>query len=232
MNNKDFNRLACVGTLALLGGTSVWAQNTIYYNAGNYNGGALQMVNGLEVGNEITVTPANVGLMNSFGIEYYAPTLDNAGDIGIEVNFYTNNNPNASPGTLFYSTGWYYGLVSASPIGQTITYNTTDFENPTLGGQRWSPPNLIPGDWTFTVTFTNLDAGDTVELPLANNSSGTVTSYGDYWVNNNGSWELLTNSVPANFLVDITATPEPTSCALAVMGGALLLGINKLRRKY
>ena len=64
---------------------------------------------------------------------------------------------------------------------------------------------------------------------LANNQTGI--SYGDYWVNYGGNWTLMTNaSSAANFVVNFSGVPEPTTLGLAILGGALLLGA-KLRRK-
>ena len=69
-------------------------------------------------------------------------------------------------------------------------------------------------------------------MPLAANTPG-VTG-GEYWVNNSGSWELLTNAIigPANMLVDLESpVPEPSVFGFAAVGGALLWRLNKLRRK-
>jgi hypothetical protein len=84
------------------------------------------------------------------------------------------------------------------------------------------------------VSFTNLDAFNVVQLPLANSiSNQTVQSYGDYWRNDSGAWTLLTNTAPANLVVTLTgvSVPEPSVALLGVIGSALLLSAGKLKRK-
>ena len=232
MKRTFFKILACGSILAAVNSINALADTTIYYdgNYATYNGFALQMTNGVEVGNEITVTPGNYWSMDDFQIEYYAPGNLSA-NVGVEVQFYLNNGPShitySDPGSLFFSSGWTYGLLAGNGA-YTIDYNSSEL----AGGWNTGvvPGYYIPGDFTFTVTFTNLDDSDVVEMPLANSQSTAYsTSYGDYWVNDNGTWELETNAAPANFLVDITGVPEPSTLGLAAVGGLLLMGIKRLR---
>jgi hypothetical protein len=230
MKNKHLKTLACICTVISLVGAITRADN-IYYDP-NYNGNLLQMTNGLQYGNEISVTPGYSFPITSFGIEYYAPTISSS--VGIDVQFYLNDGTAfahyTNPGTLFYNSGWTTGLTAGA---NTITYSLADL----MAGWNTGvvPSYYIPGDFTIVISFTNMTGSDSVYLPLAyNQSTSYSTSYGDYWVNNNGTWQLdyLTNGADANFIVDLTGTvPEPSTYGLTMVGAALLLGINKLRRR-
>jgi hypothetical protein len=239
MNFKYFKALVCTGTLVALGSEGAWADTTIYYDANPVISGGtnvtFQMANGQEVGNEVTVAPGSTFSMTSFGIEYYSPSTDLAlANVGVDIRFYLNNGASSgsytNPGSLFYDSTWIYGILTGG--AQSLQAQLSDLVS---GWNTNVVANyLIPGDFTFTITFTNLDGGSVIDMPLAysTTSGNYTTSYGDYWVNNNGTWQLDTNSVPANFIVDITGTvPEPSTYGLTIVGGALLLGINKLRRK-
>lgn len=242
MKQKLLKAWICAGAVAVLSTLSVRAQVSVYNSFANgYNGTSLSMTNGLEIGNEIT--PPSGGSLTGFTIEYDAPnTL--AANVAVDVRFYYNNVPYPTyptinqPGALFFDSGWFLntaaGLIQSGPQAGTgdtaydLTYNTSDFSAGAQNG--WFPNFTVPGDFTFTITWTNLTGTSEIYMPLANNTAGI--SGGEYWENNGGSWGLMTNSLsgPANFLADFEV-PEPQPFGLAAIGGAMLLAINKLRRK-
>jgi PEP-CTERM motif len=226
---KHLRKLVCAGTLLVLGGPA-WG-DVIYDSYGNANGYAFTLANGQEIGNQLTI-PTGVWTLTNFTIEYYSPQTFFTSQVGIDVRFYANDGPAtngfATPGaTPFYDSGWFYNTaLGGMPANgyQVVTYDITDFS----GGL---PLNMPTANLTFTITFTNLDGGNVVELPLANNQAGI--SYGDYWLNNGGAWTLMTNNASgaANFVVNFSGVPEPSSLALAALGGALVWGGRWLRRK-
>ena len=230
--NHPSSKLVCAAAVLTLGFTAV--AGTIYDNSGFYNGNLLQMGDGLTVGNEITMS-ANTWTLTNFSLEYYTPNVTLNSSLGVDVRFYMNNGALSggypTPGTLFYDSGWFYnnpvGTIQANGA-HTINYSGADFYG--------SPTPLtitMPGDFTFTITFANFGSPtpNTIDLPLANNTPGG--SYGDYWLYNSGSsqWTLMTNTVPANFVVDFSGTPEPSVAGLGAIGSLLLLGASKLKRK-
>lgn len=221
MKRTLLNALICAGATVALGVGSVRA-DTIYLST-NYNGNAFTMANGQEVGNQITVTPGYT--LTGFSIEYDAPG-SLATDVGVDVRFYQNdgplNNGYATPDSIFYDSGWFYNDPQESILDNgywSVTSGPMDLTFPT-------------NNFTVSITWTNLDGSSQIDMPLANNTAGPGANTGEYWLNTDGSWELLTNSVPANFIAEFDGTvPEPSTFGLAGIGGALLLGINKLRRK-
>jgi len=217
-----------VGILTTVG-ASVQA-DVIYDSYSGYNGSAFTMANGQEIGNQISLSSSTWALTN-FAIEYFTPNTTFSGSVGIDVRFYKNdgvtNNGFATPGTVFYDSGWFYGLSAGSNYW-SVTYNSSDLASGTV------PLTIsLPSTFTFSVTFTNLLGGNTIEMPLANSTSnGIVQTFGDYWLNSGGTWPLLTNTSPANLTVSAAGTvPEPSTIGLTAIGSVLLLGINKLRRK-
>jgi len=238
MKRKLLQALMCAGAVVVCCLGSARA-NTIYANTNSFNGNMFTMANGQEVGDEITV-PAGSSLA-SFAFEYDAPALL-AANVAVDVRFYLNNgvlyNGYNTPSTLLFDSGWYMNTLAGNiPSGPgpggnsayTLLYTTSDFSSGAQNG--WAPNFTVPTDFTFTITWTNLDGSSQVDMPLANNTPGI--SSGEYWLNNNGTWELLTNSAtPGNLLVDFEGqVPEPSVFALTAIGGVLFLGINKLRRK-
>jgi hypothetical protein len=225
--------LLCVGAAAGLSAGSVRAQQ-IYNDTGNYNGYLMGVTNGLQVGNQIVVDSAS---LTQFSFEYLATTAL-AANVGVDVRFYFNNgapvNGYNTPQTLFFDSGWYYntlGGIQSSPTGNNLTYTTADFAAGALA--NWNLYNYaLPTTFTFTITWTNITPNE-IEMPLANNVAGQSTGF--YWVNNNGTWSLNSqpnNNPNGNFLVDFSGqVPEPSTFGLAAIGGALLLGIQRLRRK-
>jgi hypothetical protein len=227
---KILRQFLCAGILGAVGVGGARAE-VIYDSYGNANGAAFSLANGLEIGNQITLSPG-VWTLTNFTIEYYSPQPFFTNNVGIEVRFYANDGPSTNgfptPGSTIWDSGWFYNSLvpGGMPANgyQIVTYSGTDFPP---GGLLLTMPTA---NLTFTITFTNLDAGNLVSLPLANNVAGI--SYGDYWVNNGGNWTLMTNNASgaANFVVSFAGVPEPTTLGLAALGGALLLGA-KLRRQ-
>lgn len=238
--NFKINQFVCVGIVVAFIGFNALGDTTIYDTSGSYNGNAFTNVSGQEIGNEVVLP--GVWDLSSFAIEYYAPN-PLAGTIGIDVRIYQNDGTPTpasgmypTPGSLVFDSGFFYGLASG-PLGNAVTYTTSDFSS---GG--FAAPYLLPGDFTFTVTYTNEDGSgnmDGLESPLANTpppgQPGTNYGDGDYWLNNGGSWDLLTNAVSsANLVVTLTGstpTPEPSVFYLGILGGGLLLGVNRLRKR-
>jgi len=240
--NKMIGKLIWVFAFTGMLGLNAVADTVLYDTSGSYpgsgstNGNAFTSVSGQEIGNEVVLTGA--WDLSSFAIEYYAPN-PLAPTIGIDVRIYKNDGAGTpasgmypTPSTLVFDSGFFYGLAS-DPTGNAVTYTSGDF---TAGG--FAAPYLLPGDFTFTVTYTNSDGSGNLnglESPLANSPSGQPgTSYGDYWLRNASSWDLLTNAVSAaNLVVTLTGTtdvPEPSIVCFGMIGSALLLGVNRLRK--
>ena len=214
--------------LLLLSGLGARADS--FYDSANYNGNAFTLVDGQEVGNEIFLTGSSFSLTN-FTFEYRSTSVSFSGSVGVDVRFYLNDGPTtngfATPHSLFYDSGWFTGVTPATG-GNNINYDTSDL----YGGAalNLTPGFVMPSDFTFTITFTNLAGGNGVELPLANPAAGQS---GDYWLETADGWELLTNSAPASFIANFsgTAVPEPPVLSLCVAGGALLiLGLARQRK--
>jgi len=173
--------------------------------------------------------------MTTFNVEYYSTNIFQPEQVGVDLRFYFNNGPAvngaATPGTEFFDSGWNYGLTAGAE-GDTISYSTADlYENALL---NLPAGFLLPSSFTFTLTFTNLDAENTISLPLANSPTDeAATSSGTYWLNTDGQWTLLTNSAPANLVALITGTevPEPTVPCLGAIGTLLLLTAGRWSRQ-
>lgn len=86
---------------------------------------------------------------------------------------------------------------------------------------------------TWSIVMNGIDSGEQVGLALYNPPT-TGSSYNDIW-QNTGTWDTFTFSTGdvANFGARITAVavPEPSTIALATVGGAALLGMLIRRRR-
>jgi len=235
MNLNNIQKFGCICAVTALG---FQAQgDTIYDSYSSYNGHAFSLANNQEIGSELNLNSSSWNL-SSFSIEYYSPSATLASTVGVKVRFYLNDGaPSsgfASPGTLFYDSGWFYNTIAGSIPGNgfhSIFYTSSDLYNDSL--INLPPGYTLPTDFTFTVSFTGLDDDNMVEIPLADNVTGQpATTFGDYWSNSGGTWSLLNNAAPANFVGNfVGAVPEPSTYLLSAVGGVLLLGVNKLRKK-
>ena len=230
---KQFSTKIICGAVFIAFGFNTMAA-TIYNDAALYSTNLLQVANGLEIGNEISVAP-NVWNLTNFSIEYFSSNATLNASLGVDVRFYMNNgtvtNGFAAPGTLIFDSGWFYNTLAGNLPGgaNTIIYTSTDFN----GGPV--PLSIrLPGSFTFTVTFANLGTNN-MSLPLASTQTGI--SYGDYWLYNSLSsqWTLMYNTnADANFVVNFAGgvVPEPSVLGLATIGGSLLFfGASRWKRK-
>ncbi len=231
--NRHSNKLICAGLFLSLGFTAVASE--IYNDKTLYNGSVMQALDGVKIGNEIALAPGTFQL-TSFSFEYYAPVAPPQ-NAYVDVAFYLNNGPKTNgyptPGTKVYDSGLYINSTAGMmPSGANdLLYSSSDLYSATLPLSLSLPAGyFLPNELTFTITFANL-GGKTIDLPLANNTSGL--SFGDYWLYDNisSSWSLLTNSAPANFIVDFQGVPEPSVLGLGAIGGFMLLGVRKLMKK-
>jgi len=192
-------------------------------NPGNYNG---------EAGNEIGLT----GSLSSYTITAFDVQFDflnssltttgtPAGGETVDLTFYQNNGSIVdgypSPSTVLYTTG-------------AVPFSTAGINGFTTG-QSLNDTGLsvtVPQDFTWTVTFGGLTAGETAGLAVYGPATVGDNS-GDSWVNTTGGWTLEVNAPGEPFPLEygaeafVTAVPEPSTVALGVAGAFALLAARR-----
>jgi hypothetical protein len=193
----------------------------------------------LEVGDQIKLEPGTPRNLGYFDFEYWgwnATTPGSfAGDVQARVRFYQNNgdpfNSYATPGTMFFDSGWFGGSTNGAflvPTGPTPGYRQTIYF---MAGEDFASGGLlVPDEFTWTVQFMGIGAADTVGVDIY--SPPVIgENYPDYW-ENNGGWKLMTNTVPMDFGARFYAVPEPTSFGISLFGGlGILTLVRWLRRR-
>lgn len=240
---QHFTKILCTAALWVSFMTTAVASPTpytLYDNSapGVYNGGANGSLTILQSGDTIgtQITTAGEAWLSSIQLQYNAPISFGIDDVAMTVSIYKNTGAliggQLSPGTFVWSYTA-HNVPGNFPLGQSLTIDSS--LDPSFDGLY-----LTAGTFTITTMFTDFTTpanmgGFGVYIPLSGNPSGQIgSSLGDYWYGlNNSSWDLLTGPVAgnANMLMIVEATPEPSTLALAAIGGVLLLGVNKLKRK-
>ena len=142
----------------------------------------------------------------------------NASSLGSQslvFRFYANDGTAGAPGSLLF---------------------TSDPQTMALGSQTFTVSGLsitVPNSFTWSVTFSNLGAGDDAGL-LLYNPPITGSSLNDFWQKDaGGAWALMQvngGATPANFGARITAVPEPGVFALCALGAVIYGAFRRNRR--
>jgi hypothetical protein len=247
---KPANCLYIVATIMVAMASVGYAQTgSVYDNTSVDTGGRLMLTNNQVVGEQLFLDHLDAyPTLSSFSFEFYSPSLGWSGSVQSEVKFYKNdgvlNNGFASPGTLFYDTGLfdilnpraYYGTTTNV---MTLTFNWPDLYqpyNPLDGSGAVVPLDAtvgMPSNFTMVFSFTGLTNGvNDLGLPIF--QPPTVgTNYGDYWIQNGASWQLVTNNLgPVAFGVQlIDVVPEPSVSTLEALGVGIILVAGWMKRR-
>lgn len=237
---KRLTARICV--VAILAAVAVTARaGLLYDDTQNGTGYVLNLTNGVEVGDQVFLDNyTTYPYLTNFSFEYYSPNASFVGTVTGDVRFYLNDgtpfNGYDTPGTLVYDTGWFsiqtpQQLFGGSTNSAVLSFYLSDLQG---GIVPLDPSFQMPSNFTVSVTFQGLSGPDQIGL---NNFEPptTGTNYGDYWLNNGGSWELLTNTVPLGFGMQLNAqatpTPEPGTICLMGIGAAAVAGFIRRRRR-
>jgi hypothetical protein len=230
-----------IWAVAILPAITATAQDVdLYNNITSPNSGyVMNFSNGQEIGDQIFLanytTYPYLSDLNSFLIEYYSPNASFSGTVTADVRFYLNDsltlfNGYPLPSTLFYDSGPFDIPTPQSAVGSdsaVLSFSPADlFLN---GLVNLNPSMPMPSTFTVSMEFQGLEDSDQAGLTLG--TAPTVGyNYGDYWLNNGGTWELLDNAVPVQFKIEVDV-PEPNTLYLAAVGAALLAGFARRRRQ-
>ena len=211
---------------------------TLYQNTASTAGQILNFLNGQQIGQQIWLGTGTVPMnLTNFSFEYYSPFISFSGPVQADVRLYMNNGPTTNgyrtPGTIFYDSGNFSLQNPWSVAGTnsaTMVFQLSDL----LSGNavNLNPSFVLPSNFTFTVTFSGMQGADSVGLPLFNPPQVGANA-GDYWYNNSGNWELLTNSIgPIAFGAQFSGTiPEPSVLGLGALGAAALAVMARRRQR-
>lgn len=181
--------------------------------------------NGVEFGDEINLA-AGERIVTNFKFEYFL-SAGADGDETAQLVLYANDgalitrtNPDGStfevpsPGSVLYT----------SPVLSLAT----GFQTAEASGFSFDSPNTL----TWAVTFQGIDSGEVAGLRLYDPPT-VGTSFADFWERSNGTWNtfLIPDSIPGNFAARVTAVPEPTTLAFALLAGLSWVGYRGFKRR-
>ena len=139
----------------------------------------------------------------------------------LQANDGPDFNSEATPGTVLWSSPVYGGLINSYTARSTLNFNTLDFGTGVV----------LPETFTWSVQFGNLAANDEIGLDIYD-PPVVGSSLPDYWIDAGSGWELKEALVdpqnnPINFAARFTTVPEPTTFALALLSGAVLVACQR-----
>jgi len=171
--------------------------------------------NNIEFGDQVFLSGADRRITD-FSFDYFLGANASGNETG-ELFFYSNDGgiTGSEPGTVLYQSGSFsLGTGFQRIAAQALAVN-------------------VPNTFTWSVAFNGLDLGEQAGL-LVFDPPTTGASFDDFWVKNTGgAWSTFTidnGATAGNFSARITAVPEPSTVALAVIGG-LALFAARFRRK-
>jgi len=176
----------------------------------------------LEFGDDLTLT-GTARLVNHFVFQYFGDIADNVVAMAT-LRFYANDaiipgKSSLAPGSLL----WQSDPFKVAKGDNIATVNV---------------PNIPVGDtFTFSLEVPGLAgvSGNQFLLHTTTRAADVGKSFNDLWVKSGAVWSLLQLGSPAgsqraDFAVQISAVPEPSSLALGGLG-ALTFGWFALRRR-
>jgi hypothetical protein len=169
-----------------------------------------------EFGDQVFLTGSD-RRVSDFQFDYFVSANASGNETG-ELRFYQNNGGTSgtTPGTLIYTSGEF----SLDKGFQTVVAQALSV--------------TVPNTFTWTVVFRGVESTENVGLRLFNPPT-TGASLDDYWFKNaDSTWSTLLidgGVTPANFAARITAVPEPSTIALALLGAIGLLGFKRSRNR-
>ena len=205
-----------------------------------------QIANNQPVGQQIFLNSFNLAThpyLTNFTFQYWSPNATFAGgaNVQLDIKFIKNNGTPlatgwATPGTVFYDTGFFAINTPQADFGpgnviENISLNINDggFNDLYDPNVVTTPLTLVNLPSTFTIVYTieGLAGGDTFGVPVYNPPT-VGTNYGSYWIDTGGTWSLLTNSLsPVGFPLQLETTPEPSVMAMGAVGAVLLARMLK-----
>lgn len=203
--NRPLARLAAIAACCC----AAQAQVLVYNNGVSYSGIYLNP-GANEVGDEI-ILGAGPRQISSFQWEYFGSGF--SGNEQFRIRFYRNDGTDIGGGTLlpnsvFYDSGLQTLAAPIDPSGRnTYLFDLT------------STSIILPDRFTWSVQFSGVSGAEAAG-PTIYNPPAVGNNFDDYWFNNAGTWQLRgSNGVPINFGAQISVVPEPSTYALAILGG-------------
>jgi hypothetical protein len=227
--SKPAKILAVLSAAMALGTSIGMAQTpTIVYDNSTTDLNQVYGVNGTEFGDEITLA-GTARTVTDFKFEYFLAQSAASSGATVQVNFYNMTGPTVSRTASDGST------VQVPSPGSTPIYSSpvltlgTGYQTAEISGI--SVP--VGNDFTWTVTFNGVPANTSFGLRLFDPPT-IGSSFADFWQNSGGTWNtyLFNNgATPANFAARVTAVPEPTTFALALLAGFGWVGYLGFKRR-
>jgi len=222
------------------------AYNDLFqYSSSGY---VFPLLNGQSVGQQVYLNSQQLAVypyLTNFTFAYSSTDASAyAGNVQLDVQFFKNDGPTtngyASPGTVFYQTGWFqvdpplylFGGSTNSAYISLGSLGTDYLYDPSGPDIALAQGVALPSSFTVVFTVTNLVGTDNLSLPLFDPSvAGVVgTNYGSYWQDNGGNWSLVTNNATSvSFPIQLETTPEPSVIGMGAVGALLLARLARKR---
>lgn len=185
--------------------------------------------NGIEFGDEINLAPGD-RLVNGFKFEYFL-SGSASGNETIQLRIYANDGTEI---TRTLPDGTTFPVMTPSTVLYTspVLSLATGFQTAEASGFEFLAPNTL----TWTVEFQGIDAGEVAGLRIYDPPT-IGSSFADFWQRSNGEWntflinDAVAGQVTANFAARVSAVPEPTTLALALIAGLGWVGYLGYKRR-